>query len=329
MGKAKRDLFVGVDVGGTNIACALVTREGEVVSRDKKRTPAEGTPQDALDAIESAIEGLLEAAETDPSDVACIGVGVPGVVLPGEGRVVVTPNMNLGGINVSEALGKKFGPPVFLGNDCDLCTMGEAWLGAAKGASSALGMFIGTGIGGGLMVNGHVVQGVRNMAGEIGHMVMQMDGPQCGCGNRGCLEAMASRTAMERDLRLAVAAGRETWMEDVLDGDTGRVKSKKWKKALKKDDELAWEIIRRAFSVIGYACISLRHIFDPQVIVLGGGVVEACEKYVMPVVQEVVATDAFEGAAPAGEVVASTLGDDAGVLGAAAYAIDMLTSGGK
>jgi glucokinase len=187
-------------------------------------------------------------------------------------------------------------------------------------------MFIGTGIGGGIIIGGHVLQGVRNMAGEIGHLVMEMDGPPCGCGNHGCLEALASRQAMARAVRHAVDTGRETLLVELQDGDLHKkIKSKKWKKALKKDDELAWQVITDAFTVIGHACVSIRHMLDPEIIVLGGGVVEACAKYVMPIVQEVLDQDAFQTEQPAGKVVASALGDDAGVLGGVAYAVDMLS----
>jgi glucokinase len=321
-----KELYIGIDVGGTNVETALVQADGEILKRTKQKSPANAEPQDAVDTIAGTVEKVLKKADTDPSDVTAIGLGVPGVVKPKEGRVVVTPNMNLGGLDVVQPLEERLGIRTFLGNDVDLGTMGEAWLGAAKDAYSVVGMFIGTGIGGGIIVGGHVLQGVRNMAGEIGHLVMEMDGPPCGCGNRGCLEALASRSAMARAVRHAVDTGRETLLEELQDGDLDKkIKSKKWKKALKKDDELAWQVITHAFTVIGHACVSIRHMLDPEVIVLGGGVVEACEKYVMPIVQEVVDADAFQSEAPAGKVVASALGDDAGVLGGVAYAIDMLS----
>ena len=151
-------------------------------------------------------------------------------------------------------------------------------------------------------------------------MVMQPGGPVCGCGNRGCLEALASRTAIERDIRAAVAAGRQTALREALGDPDTRIKSKMLKRALKENDPLVTEVLARAAEHIGRACINVRHFLDPEVIILGGGVIDACGKFMIPIVRQVVDADAYLGARSGGAVVGSELGDDAVVLGAVALA---------
>ena len=229
--------------------------------------------------------------------------------------------MNLSGLQVVAPLEERFEVEVALGNDANLGTLGETWLGAARSAHSAVGIFVGTGIGGGLIVGGRLVRGQREAAGEIGHIVMQPDGLLCGCGNRGCFETLASRLAIEREIRKGIAEGRETIITRLVDDIEGPIKGKVLKKALKQADELVTEVMREASKILGYACLSVRHLIDPDVIVLGGGVIEACGAFIMPIVQKIVAADALPGARAGGRVVESELGDDAILLGAVALAM--------
>jgi glucokinase len=318
--RKKQNLYVGVDVGGTKTMAALVAESGEIIACERTDTPRGGTAAQAVDAVCGAIAAVLEAGSVQASAIRAVGLAVAGVVDPAAGRVVVTPNMNLSGVRIVEPLEQRFGVPVVLGNDVNMGTLGEKWLGAAQNASSAVGIFVGTGIGGGVVMDGKIVHGCRESAGEVGHIVMQMNGPKCGCGNRGCLEALASRTAIERDIRDAIAAGRKTIITDMLDESDGVIKSKMLKKALKAGDPLVTEVMRRASEVLGCACLTVRHLLDPDVIVLGGGVIEACGKFMMPIVRDVVDRDALPGARPGSYVTESELGDDAVVLGAVALA---------
>jgi len=322
MGKRREPQYVGIDVGGTNITTALTLADGRIIARRRQRTPREGRPQDTLAVIIRTVEELLDQANARAKDLSAIGLGVPGVVEPREGLVVITPNMNLSPLHIVQPMEKHFGVPVALDNDVNLGTLGEHWLGAARGAASAVGIFVGTGIGGGVISDGRLVRGARHAAGEIGHIVMQVGGPLCGCGNRGCLEAIASRSAIERDIRDAVAAGRETMLTQELDGDLSRIRSKPLKRALKAEDPVVTEVMRNASEVIGYACLTVRHLLDPEVIVLGGGVVEACGEFMLPIVEGILADDKLPAAREGGRLVRSELGDDAVVLGAVALALE-------
>ncbi len=313
-------VYLGVDVGGTKIQATLVEDTGAVLGRERCATPRDGGPEQVLATIERVIEDATAKGGLSVPRLAAIGIAVPGVVDPDEGRVVVTPNMSLTGVAIGPHLEHRFKVPVALGNDCNLGTLGEKWLGSARRAQSAFGIFVGTGIGGGFVQRNKIWQGARESASEIGHLVMQMDGPRCGCGNYGCLEALASRTAIERDLREAIAAGRESLLTELTGGDLKVIRSGAIRKALQGGDALVTEVLRRASEILGYACLSVRHLLDPEVIILGGGVVEACSDFILPIVENIVGSDQLAGARDSGRVLLSALGDDAVVLGAVALA---------
>jgi glucokinase len=316
----KSRYYLGVDVGGTKILATLVEESGTILARERVTTPRDEGVERVLVAIEKAMQQVLLDAAPGTEQLTAIGVAVPGVVDPETARVVVTPNMNLTGVALGSHLEVRFKVPVVLGNDCNLGALGEVWLGSARQASSAIAILVGTGIGAGIVRNGKLWRGARESAGEIGHIVMQIGGPKCGCGNQGCLEALASRTAIERDLREAVAAGRKTALSDLLQGDLSLIRSSALRKALEGEDELVTEVMRRASEVLGYACLTVRHLLDPEVIVLGGGVVEACSQFMLPIVEHIVGCDQLPGAREGGQVRLSALGDDAVVLGCVALA---------
>ena len=313
-------LYLGVDVGGTKVQASLVQECGTILGRRRCPTPRDGGSDKVLSAIESVMEEVIRERDLGPDDLTAIGIAVPGVVDPDSGKVVVTPNMNLTGVAIGSKLEDRFKIPVALGNDCNLGTLGETWLGSARNAASAVSILVGTGIGSGIVLDHKMWRGARESAAEIGHVVMQIGGPKCGCGNYGCLEALASRSAIERDIRAAIAVGRQTVLTDLLDDDFGVIRSGSLRKALDADDELVTEVIRRASEVLGYACLTVRHLVDPEVIVLGGGVVEACGEFIVRIVEKIVSDDKLTGAREGGGVLLSALADDAVVLGAVAMA---------
>jgi glucokinase len=314
----KTPYYVGVDVGGTKLLAAVVAESGAIQARQRTSTPRDGGPEKVVAAIEKLIEAVVADARLKPSEIAGIGIAIPGVVNPRRGHIVCTPNMNLSNVVIGPHLESRFRVPVALGNDCNLGALGEAWLGSARNTRSAVAILVGTGIGGGFVRKGKVWRGAREAAAEIGHMVVQIDGPVCGCGNRGCLEALASRTAIENQLRAAVAQGQETILTELLHGDLSIIRSSALKQALKAGDRLVTDVMRRAAEVLGYGCLTVRHLIDPEIIILGGGVVEACSNFVVPIVEGIVKNDKLPGARDGGHVLLSALGDDAVVLGAIA-----------
>lgn len=322
MGRQNRPArtYVGVDIGGTKIQASLVEESGTILGRERATTPRECGHGEVVVAIEKLVDNVLKQNDFRTSDLSGIGIAVPGVVEPDTGHVVVTPNMSLSGVPLGEHLEQRFQAPVALGNDCNLGALGEAWLGSGRKARSMVAILVGTGIGAGFVRNGKLWRGARESAGEIGHMVMQIGGPKCGCGNCGCLEALASRTAIERDLHEAVAAGRKTSLTESRGDNLRVIRSSELRRALDAGDELVTEVMRRAAEVLGYACLNVRHLIDPEVIVLGGGVIKACSDYMLPIVEHIVGSDQLPGAREGGEVRVSALGDDAVVLGAVALA---------
>lgn len=312
--------YLGIDVGGTKVQASLVEESGTILSSQRWPTPRGSGPEVVVEAIENIIDAMLAGADSADGDLAGIGLAIPGVVDPDKGLVVVTPNMSISGVAIGPRLEARFDVPVALGNDCNLGALGEAWLGSARTARSVMSILVGTGVGSGVVHGGRLWRGARESAGEIGHIVMQIGGPQCGCGNFGCLESLASRSAIERDIRAAVDAGRTTVLTELLEGDLSVIRSSMLRRAIEADDEVVIEIMRRASDVLGHACLTVRHLLDPEVIVLGGGVAEACSEFMLPIIDRIVGADQLAGAREARPVLLSALGDDAVVLGAVALA---------
>jgi glucokinase len=310
---------MGVDVGGTKILAGLAEPSGRIRARHRLSTPRDEGGDAVLAAITEAIEGTLKSAKVAADCLAMIGVGLPGVIDPNTGVLVVAPNMDLEG-PVAARISEHFGVPVVLGNDGNVALLAEQRFGAAQKAAHAIGIFVGTGIGGGVICNRQLLDGSHGAAAELGHMIMVMDGPLCNCGNRGCLEALASRTAIERDLREAVQGGRKSMLTKLSGGEPTVIKSGLLRRCLEAQDPLVTEVIGRASKILGLACISLRHLLDPEIIVFGGGVVAACGSFMLPIIQETFSSDPFLGSHSECRVVEAKLGDDAGMLGAVALA---------
>lgn len=315
---SKDALYLGVDFGGTKTLAAIVDERGQVSARCKVATPRKGGAKASLAAVIEAMDGALAESPGARDRLAGVGMAAPGTVNPKTGCIGWAPNTDLVNIDLIPVLEKKFGVPATVGNDVNMGTLGEYWLGAGRGARYVVGIFPGTGVGGGVILDGALYEGYAAMAGEVGHIVVRMDGPLCGCGGRGCVEAIASRTAVERIIREAVKAGRATRLTEWLGGDLSVIKSSMLKRALEEKDELVTEILREAARTLGVACLNVRHVLDPDLIIMGGGMIEACGDFMMPIILEVAAADTVKGIRPPGRIVQSQLGDDAVLLGAVA-----------
>jgi len=308
--------YVGVDLGGTKILALVVTVEGEVLSRAKRSTTTGDEP--ISDQIAAAIDDALDEAGLSVDGIAGIGVAIPGVVDSQTGYMMTVPNLDIDDPQMVDVLRDRYDLPVAMANDVNLGTLAECWLGAGKGADSAVGIFVGTGIGGGVVIDGRMRTGEEDMAGEIGHMVLMVDGLVCGCGNLGCFEALASRTAIERDIRAALDEGRESCVMDFA--KEGRLKSGALAKALEAGDELVTEVLTRDAHLLAQGVLTIRHLLDPELIIFGGGVIEACGEFLMPLIEEEVRDDCMHGSRDSLRLVVSELGDDAVALGAAVFA---------
>jgi glucokinase len=314
-------LVAGVDVGGTNIEVGLVGADHTVLDRAKADTPTEG-PDAVLDVIAELVASL------DDPPVA-VGVGIPGVVH--EGRVLTVPNLANwhDAFDLSGDLGKRTGVPVALGNDANVGLLGE-WLdGAAKGAHNVLGLWMGTGIGGGLILDGRPFTGSHGAAGEIGHVIVSAGGALCSCGRRGCVEGYAGRRSMAGVASAMVEAGRSTALFDIRDDEgKSRLTSKVWSRALSEGDEMAVELFEMAVDTLGVAVGSAVNLLDLdlELVVVGGGL---AEKLGQELAERIAAAAGPWMLQPNPDLafVVSSLGDDAGVVGAAALGRALVFTG--
>ncbi|MGD9317123.1 MAG: ROK family protein [Anaerolineae bacterium] len=312
---------IGMDLGGTKILAAVVDEKGQIVTEAKQRTRGEKGPDTVIGRIAETARQAAQQAGIDWAEVKGVGIGAPGPMNPKTGIVYNPPNLpGWDEIALGPRLSDALGVPVCLENDVNLGTLGEHALGAGRGTRDMVGIFVGTGVGGGLILDGKLRSGYRHAAAEVGHMIVLADGPVCGCGKRGCLESVASRTAIERDIRLGVAAGRKSLITKLLQ-DKGRMTSGVLAKAWRKRDPLVSEVMSRAQWHLGLLTASIVNLVDPEMIVFGGGVAEAMgDEFLKPI--RVTARQYYIQQAGADKVriVLATLGDHAGVLGAAVLA---------
>lgn len=319
----KSALRLGIDLGGTKILAAVVDAQGKVLGEAKKSTHPERGQDAVIDRIVKTAKEAMAAAGVDSSTVAVAGIGAPGPVDTASGVVYRPPNLEgWDEVPLGNLLSKGLDMPVFVDNDVNLGTLAEQVLGAGQGAQDLVAIFVGTGVGGGIIIDGKLQRGFRGAAGEIGHIIVDPDGPLCGCGRRGCLEAFASRTAIERDVRAAMAGGRPSIVGELLAAaDRNRLTSGVIAEALSRQDALMVEVITQVQRYLGIAVANVVNLLDPQVVVFGGGVVEALgEQFIAPIRK--VARPLFLQQMKADQVriVAATLGDHAGVLGASIMA---------
>ncbi|MDE1919940.1 MAG: ROK family protein [Candidatus Omnitrophica bacterium] len=314
------DYYIGLDIGGTKIAGALVSASGRVFARTKTATPKRVHAQDIFNCLTDTIDELIHAAGVKPSSVKGVGVGVPGIVDTRNHNILAAPNIALTGFPLSASLRRRYRIPVVMTNDVNAGLLGEAWKGAAKGLSHVVGIFPGTGVGGAVIIDGKLLLGAQGAATELGHVIVSIGGPRCHCGNRGCLEALTSRWAIERDIREGVKAGKKTVVLKLNDGKLDMIKSRILREALARNDALVKSVLARAAVVLGKTAVSLNHTFNPQAIIFGGGVIKACGHFILPIVARELDADPFFKKFNTCRILASQLGDDAVVLGAARLA---------
>jgi glucokinase len=330
---ARKKVLVGVDVGGTSLFAVVTNNKGKVLGEKRRKTRAKEGAGAVLERIVGTIEKAMDEAGVKPKDLRAIGLGMPGPLNPVTGVVYHAPNMGPTWNNtpVAAYVSEKLGCPAHLDNDVNVGVVGEHTLGAARGCDSAVAIFVGTGIGGGIILDGELYRGQRYTAGEVGHTILLADGPLCGCGRRGCAEALASRTAIEREIRAAIAAGRESVIPRLLEeGGRTSISSGVLGDALDEGDALTGEVIGQAAYYMGLLVANVVNILDPQAIVLGGGVVERLgDAYVDPVRD--VAEQFYLNQQDKDQirVVESELKDYAGVLGAAMLAKQLDKRGKK
>ena len=276
-----------LDVGGTKVLGAIFNEKDEIIFRLKKRSKAGG--EGALDVekvIVDVVEEMIAESGIDRSKLNAVASCAPGVIDQDKGIVLFTPNLPWRNYDMGAAMRKKFGVPFYVGNDVNLGVLGEYHFGAARGYKNIVGFFVGTGLGGGLILNGSLYTGNQFKAAEYGHMILDPEGPLCNCGQRGCLEAFSSKMGMSSYIRQQVSRGRESMLAEAV--QEGVFRSKKLKKALAAGDKVAWEAVDRSCHYLAVATGTMINTFSPDLILYGGGVIEAVgEIYLEKILSEV------------------------------------------
>ena len=309
-----RKYAIGIDIGGTKTAGVLIDRDGNIHARVKRPTPVRDGPNATIDLVSECIREL-EAGS--PGGVAGIGIGVAAMTDSRRGVVILASNLKWENVplrdEVIKRLGDEWAERVWVDKDTNAAALAEMFYGVARGARHVLYVTIGTGIGGGMILDGRLYHGATEGAGDIGHLVLEPEGPQCGCGKRGCLEALASGPAILREALAALDRGEETSLRQF---DPQDMTAEHVAMAALNGDELARKLFTRAGQYIGAALAYYADINNPEMIVLGGGVSAVGDLLAAPI-RETIRQRALPGNAEAAKVVLAGLGQDSGAIGAA------------
>jgi glucokinase len=322
--KRQKDYLVGVDVDGSRIMAGVFTPALKLLKSTRNRTNVRGGGEAVLEGIVSSVRDLLEATDLDLDQVSAVGVGAPGIIDAKSGTVVVAPLLRWENLALKQRLADALGRPVIIQNDCAVAMAAIYDIELKRKPRNALGIFIGTGLGGALVLDGRLYSGSAGIAGELGHFVVEKRGPACGCGSRGCFEVFASRSGMADRMRAALKKkGARSRLADVLERDRkhpGTLRSGDIKKALKQGDKVVHKVVHEAAEYTGIALANLVNLLSPDVVVLGGEIIHTLKREMMPIINDQVQAHALLRFLRRPEVFASKLGEKGGMLGAAVLA---------
>lgn len=316
---------LAVDIGGTKILTALFSPGGKMLAQKKQPTLVQEGVKPVVARLISAIGALMEQNKVKPSQLGGIGIACAGGIDTGRG-VVVTPSPNMPGwvdVLLADIIRERFDVNVYLVNDASAAALGEHRYGAGRGVNNLVLLTLGTGIGGGIIADGGLYLGAVGAAGELGHMTVDDSGPVCGCGNKGCLEMLASGRAVARDAIKRINQGGKSVLTGMVDGKLENITAEMVGAAARNGDALAREIIARAAYYLGVGLVNIVNIFNPEMIVLGGGMAGMGDLLIGPG-RRLVDERAFSISSRAVRIVTAQLGNEAGVYGAAAFVRDKI-----
>lgn len=310
-----KNYVIGIDLGGTKISGAISDLQGNILSQYTTPTLAEEGEDAVLNRIIKVIEKVMGDANKGTDAIKAIGIGSPGPLDAKKGIIITTPNLPFENFALVEPIQKKFGIHTYLDNDANVAAIGEYVFGAGKGTKNMVFVTVSTGIGGGAIINGYIYRGNTCNALEIGHTTLVEDGPRCNCGNYGCAEALASGTAIGKRAKEAIENGAKTSLTNYE-----KVTSYEVFVEAKKGDKVAADIIDKCLNYLGICIANIVNTFDPEMVIIGGGVSKAGD-IVFDKVKEVVNKRAFKAIAESCKIVPAGLGTDAGVIGSVALAL--------
>jgi glucokinase len=310
---------LGIDIGGTNLVVGSVAEDGSALhALESEPTHAEAGQTDVLDRLITLAQRTIERTrqEVRGADIIGVGVGAPGPLDTKRGIVLLTPNLGWVNLPLRQIIHERLGLPAALDNDANCAVLGEWWMGAARGTRNAIGITIGTGIGGGIIVDGKLYHGASDCAGEIGHTTIDTEGRRCKCGNYGCLEAYASGPNIALRAVEELKAGAVSRLADYVGGDLRQVTAQTVYQAAHDGDQLALEVVNDTAKFLGVGIANLLNVFNPEVVVVCGGVTLAGDRLFDPLRREV-ARRAFKPAVSVCRIIPCELSGTAGVYGAA------------
>lgn len=307
---------IGIDLGGTKILIALVNREtGEILGSVKKKTKKDKGPHNIIRKMIDGIEELIKDTNIKYDEISSIGVGAAGQVDRKNGILIGAPNLDCYDLNIKEHLTSHFDMPVYLGNDVEIATIGEKKFGAGKGYDDFVCIFVGTGVGSAIVKNGGIILGATGTAGEIGHIIVDLNGRTCACGAHGCLEAYASRSAIEKRIEGALKKGRCSAILDYLESGKS-ITSSMIEKSIERDDELVIQCVNEASEYLSGGIASIINFINPKLVILGGGLIEAVDYFYQNTIKKA-KSKSLPVPASKIEFKKAALGDYSGVIGAA------------
>lgn len=312
----KQIAYLGLDVGGTNIAGALVNQEGQIVAELKLPTRATEGQDVIIGQMLEGIKRLLQRSQEKGYSTLGIGLGIPGPARVKEGLSLHSPNLFWENVPIVKIIQESITLPVYMDNDVRCAAIGEKYFGSGKGVSDVICVALGTGVGSGIFINDCLLRGAGDIAGEVGHICMNPLGPRCNCGNYGCLEAYVGAPNIARRTREKLATGRESLVLELAGGDPAAINPELVTRAALAGDELAGEIIQETAQLIGLALANTVNLFNPSLLIIGGGVAKAGDILLEPI-KATIKDRAMREHAKMVEIVPAKLGEHAGVIGAA------------
>ena len=314
---SENQIYAGIDIGGTNIKFGLFNKAGEILYQDKKPTMAQKGRAPLLNLLKNIGEILLLHADEEEFDVKYLGVGSPGAVNHQTGQVVgPCPNIDdWTGVELGKELNEYLNIPVHVDNDGNSMALAELHFGAAKGALSVICATVGTGIGGGVIVDGKIFHGYSSSAGELGHMIINFDGPECACGNRGCIEAYCSSKYIISSTKAMLNNQMPKIYKEILEDNLDNLTIKKLFTAAKANDEIALKIIENTARYLGIGLAGIMNLLNPEIVVIGGGITDGGAGFVEKVAENI-KKYAFFSAVEKLKVRKAELGNQAGFIGA-------------
>ncbi len=318
--KGQSPPVLAIDIGGTKIIAAIISDEGQIIAKEYCPTLAGEGPQVVIDRIFSTVDHLTGSRNIDLSQLHSISVAAAGAIDFGKGIVTLSPNLpGWRNVPLRDIVKEKYGVNPFLLNDASAAVLGEHRFGAGRGLNNIIYITVSTGIGSGILTNGDLYFGASGGAGEIGHTTIDVNGPRCSCGNIGCLETLASGTAVAREAKRRIKAGGKSSLTEIVSGKVEDITAEEVSIAAQGGDTLALEVISQAATYLGVGLLNLVNIFNPEMIIVGGGVSNMGDLLLNPA-RQVVKERAYRLMAEAVRIVVAELGNNAEVLGAAVFA---------